>query len=276
MSTQEPMSSAPPATQADPATLSLTAAATDAPVLSPRPMTYTDVPTAVRTYEAAFKGDPSHHWLRDTSANGIHLTSIDYHGSALPMLGRRTEISALWGYCVTKGLAWTIDNGAAIICYGPAKSTLSRTDKAAVSVLVGALGMNTLGDREEEAIYLQILATTPEKQGRGYASALIRTVTGIADAQRRATFLLSSNLINTGFYNSFGFVEGAKIVLGNDDPTWREPPVVVLVGSGNLSTMRNVQMHKSTLRSRDTFTGTRHTQVQIYILYITSNPNPTS
>jgi GNAT superfamily N-acetyltransferase len=36
-----------------------------------------------------------------------------------------------------------------------------------------------LGDREEEVIHLQVLATNPEKQGHGYGSALVRTVTGI-------------------------------------------------------------------------------------------------
>lgn len=36
-----------------------------------------------------------------------------------------------------------------------------------------------LGDREDEVISLTFLATTPAKQGRGYGSALVRTITGI-------------------------------------------------------------------------------------------------
>ncbi|GJE84058.1 hypothetical protein PsYK624_001330 [Phanerochaete sordida] len=213
---------------------------------SPRPLGYSDVPTAVATYEAAFKEDPFHHWLRDTP---------DYNGSMLPVYGRRAESYMLWHYFVTRGLAWTVDDGAAIVCYGPAKSTLSLADKALISVFGGALGLKTrltltaqqrqrgeelrakhkaafkeaLGDREEEVIGLQVLATHPEKQGHGYGSALVRTITGIADAQGRATALTSSNPANTGFYNSLGFVEAAQIVLGDEDPTWQEPPLILLV-----------------------------------------------
>lgn len=36
-----------------------------------------------------------------------------------------------------------------------------------------------LGERLDEAVNLRLLATAPDKQGRGYASALVRIVTGI-------------------------------------------------------------------------------------------------
>lgn len=49
-----------------------------------------------------------------------------------------------------------------------------------------------------------------------------------ADAQGRAT-ALTTNLLNTGFYNSLGFVEKGRILLGDNNPTWHEPPVVLLV-----------------------------------------------
>ena len=39
-----------------------------------------------------------------------------------------------------------------------------------------------LGDRINEVINLQILATSPVLQGRGYGSALVRTITGIVCA----------------------------------------------------------------------------------------------
>ena len=103
-----------------------------------------------------------------------------------------------------------------------------------------------LAGREGEVVTLRILATSPEKQGRGYASALVRIVTDIvsaclasrpttdfcgqqADAQGRATSLISSNLANSAFYNSLGLVEKAQIILGDDNPTWIEPPITLLV-----------------------------------------------
>jgi hypothetical protein len=48
-----------------------------------------------------------------------------------------------------------------------------------------------------------------------------------ADAHGRASWLLSSNINNTGFYNSFGYITQAEIILGDDDPDWTEPPFVV-------------------------------------------------
>lgn len=215
-------------------------------LVSPRPMHYADLPAVVRTNEAAFKEDPFIHWLRDTP---------DYKGGGLPAYAHLTETYTAWSFRVANGTAWTVDDGAAIVCYGAAKITRGRTEKAVEAVAgrlfsVASVFTNTpqqrkrgeeirakhtvafkeaLGDRELEVIHLQVLATHPDKQGHGYGSALVRTVTGIADAQGRATVLTSSNPINTGFYNSLRFVEKAQIVLGNDDPTWTDPPVVLLV-----------------------------------------------
>lgn len=50
-----------------------------------------------------------------------------------------------------------------------------------------------------------------------------------ADAQGRAVSLTSSNPANTVFYTSLGFTEKAKIILGNDNPTWQGLPVVLLI-----------------------------------------------
>lgn len=36
-----------------------------------------------------------------------------------------------------------------------------------------------LGNRQDEVFSLRILAVSPTKQGQGYGSALVRTVTGI-------------------------------------------------------------------------------------------------
>ena len=52
-----------------------------------------------------------------------------------------------------------------------------------------------------------------------------------ADAEGRAMYLGSSNIANTFFYESHGFVEVASFLLGEDNPTWKEPPVKMLVVS---------------------------------------------
>lgn len=76
-------------------------------------------------------------------------------------------------------------------------------------------------------IHLNLLFTAPKAQGRGYASALVRSVTSVADAQHRNTYLLSSNIANTGFYNSMGFQVVDFAVVGEDNPDWHEAPVVL-------------------------------------------------
>lgn len=44
---------------------------------------------------------------------------------------------------------------------------------------MGKATKEALGDRAKEAVHLDILATAPDKQGRGYASRLIKVVTDI-------------------------------------------------------------------------------------------------
>lgn len=99
-------------------------------------------------------------------------------------------------------------------------------------------------------INLTNLATVPEKQGRGYGTALVRHVTAQvplhlirysiarfahkdslwqADVQQCSTWLTSSNVVNTKFYESCGFLTVAEILLGDNNPMWGKPPIVVPV-----------------------------------------------
>lgn len=53
---------------------------------------------------------------------------------------------------------------------------------------------------------------------------------------------MSSNVNNTGFYNSLGFVTEADILMGDDDPDWHTKPVVIKLvrlvrGAKQLKTM---------------------------------------
>lgn len=209
-------------------------------------MKYVDLPNALRTLDDAFVNDPFHRYLRDTP---------DYNGGSLYHTAKQAENAIICNYYVASSGAWTVESGAAVVVYSPAKSTDSRVDKAVHYVLGGALSQGArltltkeqlkrdeelqakhkaaleqvLGNRQDEVFNLRILAVSPTKQGQGYGSALARTVTGIADAQRRATVLISSNPMNTGFYNSLGFIEKGQIILGDDSSTWQDPPVVLLV-----------------------------------------------
>ncbi len=40
---------------------------------------------------------------------------------------------------------------------------------------------------------------------------------------------MSSNINNTSFYNSLGFMTAADVLLGDNDPDWHAPPVVIKI-----------------------------------------------
>ncbi|KZT73057.1 hypothetical protein DAEQUDRAFT_504632 [Daedalea quercina L-15889] len=77
--------------------------------------------------------------------------------------------------------------------------------------------------------YVRVLATSPQKQGRGYGSALMAAVNTKADSLGCASWLLSSNVANTAFYESCGFVGVKEIMIGDDNPTWTQPPFPILI-----------------------------------------------
>lgn len=97
--------------------------------------------------------------------------------------------------------------------------------------------------------FIQLIATMPAYRRHGYASALVNMATAEAstshpqlensshythlllqaDTQGRASWLVSSNISNEPFYNSLGFSTRANVILGDDNPTWHKPPVVVKI-----------------------------------------------
>lgn len=210
----------------------------------PRPIRLLDIPNIVHSKELSSAKDPLRHWSRDTP---------DFHGNPLHDLSWRAESYTTWAQFAAKGWGFTVDHGDAAVGYLPAKKTWSILDRMINSAIGGIFGVvyrftltsqqktrgreltrklnraleEALRGREDDMVCLRILYTTPARQGRGYASALVREVTKIADEQRRSTQLLSSNIANTEFYNSVGFVEKGRFTVGEDDPTWKEDPVTV-------------------------------------------------
>ncbi|KAI0265854.1 hypothetical protein BC834DRAFT_155727 [Gloeopeniophorella convolvens] len=97
----------------------------------------------------------------------------------------------------------------------------SKAEKARESVLPG--------DEHLKYFYIGGIATDPESQGHGYGTALMRAMNAIADEEGKPSYLDSSNVINTGFYNSVGYKTAAEYVLGDDNPDWKKQGIVVRV-----------------------------------------------
>ncbi|KAF9006553.1 hypothetical protein BDQ17DRAFT_1351943 [Cyathus striatus] len=84
-----------------------------------------------------------------------------------------------------------------------------------------------IGDRDKEMAVLDLLCTELASQGHGYGGALVDAINLLADLRAKDTWLISSNILNTAFYESHGFKGVADIVLGDDNPVWHEAPVIV-------------------------------------------------
>ncbi|PPR00371.1 hypothetical protein CVT24_004405 [Panaeolus cyanescens] len=84
-----------------------------------------------------------------------------------------------------------------------------------------------LGDNVSKMLFVASLATHPDHRGKGYGSALLKSVTDIADGLGQTAWLSSSNKENTKFYNAHGFKTVKEVVVGDDNPTWKEPPIIL-------------------------------------------------
>jgi len=74
--------------------------------------------------------------------------------------------------------------------------------------------------------YLGVLATRPERQGRGQARAILTPVVELADRDRLDCCLETSKPSNKPLYARLGFMPEADIEVSGGPPTWwlRRPP----------------------------------------------------
>jgi GNAT superfamily N-acetyltransferase len=72
---------------------------------------------------------------------------------------------------------------------------------------------DVLGERDEESWYLVYIGTRPSGRGKGYAKKVVRHVTDLADREKRACYLESSNGINRAIYGRMGFELKKEIAL---------------------------------------------------------------
>ncbi|EJF55769.1 hypothetical protein DICSQDRAFT_72947, partial [Dichomitus squalens LYAD-421 SS1] len=102
----------------------------------------------------------------------------------------------------------------------------SKEVRSAIDTLV----KDNLGDRYADMIEITHLGTSPEKQGLGYGTALVKVVTDIADGQGLAVTLITTDAYR--FYEFVGFELVAEKLVGVDNPTWDGAPVPIRLVSG--------------------------------------------
>ncbi|KAI0684217.1 hypothetical protein C8T65DRAFT_748857 [Cerioporus squamosus] len=145
------------------------------------------------------------------------------------------------GENVHRGRVLAVDHGAATLIYtlpgdkpgtvtaffgqllSLTESTEFKNRRAEVGKKLALLVESALGSRVDDMILLDGLATLPAKQGRGYASALVRTLNTMADEQDRAVYLTTVDAQK--FYESLGYHLVAEELVGGDNPSWKGEPI---------------------------------------------------
>ncbi|GJE95605.1 GNAT family N-acetyltransferase [Phanerochaete sordida] len=207
----------------------------------PRHMQYRDVAKACKTAELTLAPDPLDQYLNGTP------------DSLRWKLGRKVTFHLQFCKVVREKSEWTINHGESIMNLGDPARQEDAVDKIINAIhnrLVRGLNQltyskeqrlrsaefgtkmrkairDTLGERTAYMIEVGSLATSPECQGRGYASSLVRVATNLADARGVPSWLVSSNTANRGFYHSLGFEVVTTFHVGDGNPTWTAAPVPV-------------------------------------------------
>jgi GNAT superfamily N-acetyltransferase len=174
---------------------------------------------------AAFAGDPA--WT--------FLLGDDYDDLAPHFAG------ALFDLRVDAGDVWITGDAAALAMWDPPGghgAAAARSEEvwaafrarggAAVSERLTEYGRAVDAARPERPHwYLSVLATHPDHQGKGLASAVIAPIIGKADIDGLDCCLETSTEKNRAFYGRRGFTESTELRIAGGPPTWwlrRSPP----------------------------------------------------
>ncbi|MCX6433481.1 MAG: GNAT family N-acetyltransferase [Actinobacteria bacterium] len=181
-----------------------------------RPALPTDRAAVVATIVAAFTGDPAWTWL----------LGADFSRLAPLFAG------ALFDQRVDGGTVWMTEDAASVSLWDPPGSVDPLVEEAAWAPFHAAAGAGAAArfaayegalDRVSPTWsywYLGVLATRPERAGRGLATAVMAPGLSRADADGLDACLETSTLANRAFYDRRGFVESTLVDLPDAPDTW--------------------------------------------------------
>ncbi|KAH9928719.1 uncharacterized protein B0H18DRAFT_246859 [Fomitopsis serialis] len=210
---------------------------------------YADVPRIQQMAQDAYEDDPLRNYLRNTP------------DAKKPPVAPRRDRLYIWrlmaylelGFHIHYHAAFPVEHGDAYVTIG--HPSPGRTKSAVLRMLsrvtngvlnrtntpeqrkrweefedkIAAASKDAFGDELRRMLHVLNLAVAPRHQGKGYGYALMALANAQADEIRCASWLLSSNVINTPFYESCGFVVVKEVLLGEDNPTWTERPFAILI-----------------------------------------------
>ncbi|KDR83931.1 hypothetical protein GALMADRAFT_150974 [Galerina marginata CBS 339.88] len=214
------------------------------------PLRHSDVWKAARTWVEAFENDPQMRYLRSNRRQTAWMKFID-----------RIAMACIMTVFIRRKVALTVHSGAAIVIGSPGlgeptpKTQIDRVLDTIVGGLASVVSrkffsaeqskrnkeleektqvaiktaLEKNGRKLSEMLSVMILATEPASQKRGYGGELLDAITSLADVTGQVSWLLSSNSQNTQFYRLHGFEIAGEAVVGDQNPTWHEAPVVVRI-----------------------------------------------
>jgi len=215
-------------------------------VVQVKPLQYAHVRNAVRTIFDANEFDPIIRYLTYDSPNFDRTRFFLRYGMIFVVQVFKR---------IYMGTILTIGAGDGFVMFTPARNPHSSPLDRIISVVggwlesflrsfdsteqkirrkeyvdeIGAIVQTAFGDDVKDMVSLDSLSTAPAKQGRRYGSQLVKAITDMADTQGRSTWLVSSNVTNTGFYARCGFSIAGEFIVGASNPTWKKDPIVVRV-----------------------------------------------
>ncbi|KAF9057976.1 hypothetical protein BJ165DRAFT_1521308 [Panaeolus papilionaceus] len=206
-----------------------------------------DVGRASETWIEAFAQDPQMLYLRDEQRQTRFWQWVD-----------KVSMSTYLAIALPSTVALTVKHGEAFIIAAPARSISGPTkpldrflgfiQRGCAAVLKRSVGtgeqrkrnreldakiheaLNRLfGDRLEEMLTVNILATHPAVRRQGHGGALLDAVNSLVDFTGQTAWLQCSNTKNIPFYNQHGYETVGEVLLGDQNPTWHNHPVTVSI-----------------------------------------------
>ncbi|KAH9838324.1 uncharacterized protein C8Q71DRAFT_722536 [Rhodofomes roseus] len=198
------------------------------------PLGYMGIFRAARTADTAFADDPLYDYIEDRP---------------YPKSSRRRCFTRLGWYAakVHSASVLSVSNGDAFLTFQipgqevrPVERTLyrvsellcrglSQEQRAECKEKENSAIRATFGERVRDMFRVDGLATRPSQRHRGYGSALMAAANIHADELGMNAWLTTSNVRNKAFYEHFGFVTVREYLVGEDNPRWPRPPVVVRI-----------------------------------------------
>jgi GNAT superfamily N-acetyltransferase len=191
-----------------------------------RQATPDDAAAVARTVAAAFFDDPTMVWIVPDPKRRAHLS--------VPMFRLYADAYIAHGHTYR-----THDGDGVAVCLPPAAVLMTAEQEEAFGAELFELApaeTERLGIMEEAFVanhppepywYLQFLATSPNRQGQGYGSALLRTMLELADAERAPAYHEATTHRNRALYERHGYVNLGVIEIPAGGPTlwrmWRDP-----------------------------------------------------